>query len=80
MTRTQRTASIFVAKARCLHGDLGEVLLVVRDALGHRATLIKPKRDLFVIITQKAAAMPIFSQGVQQSDYSAQWELQKSVA
>jgi hypothetical protein len=49
------------------------------DALGHRVTLINRRETYLLVIAQKTAAMPVFTEGVQQSDYTAQWQLQRTL-
>jgi hypothetical protein len=49
------------------------------DALGQRVTLINRRETYLLIIAQKTAEMPIFAGGVQQSFYSAQWQLRRPV-
>ena len=49
------------------------------DALGQRVTLINRRETYLLIIAQKTAEMPIFAGGVQQSFYSAQWQLGRPV-
>jgi hypothetical protein len=49
------------------------------DALGQRVSLINRRETYLVIIAQKTAEMPLFADGVQQSFYSAQWQLGQPV-
>ena len=43
------------------------------ETIGERVTLINRRETYLLVIAQKMAAVPIFANGVQQSDYSAQW-------
>ena len=49
------------------------------DALGQRVSLVNRHETYLLIIAQKTAEMPLFADGVQQSFYSAQWQLGRPV-
>ncbi len=49
------------------------------DALGQRVSLINRRETYLLVIAQKTAELPVFSAGVQQSFYSAQWQLGRPV-
>jgi hypothetical protein len=49
------------------------------DALGQRVSLINRHETYLLIIAQKTAERPLFADGVQQSFYSAQWQLGRPV-
>jgi hypothetical protein len=41
--------------------------------IGERVTLINRRETYLLVIAKRTAAVPIFANGIQQSDYSAQW-------
>jgi hypothetical protein len=43
------------------------------NVIGERVTLINRRETYLLVIAQRTAAVPIFANGIQQSDYSAQW-------
>ena len=49
------------------------------DALGQRVSLINRRETYLLVIAQKTAEAPIFAGGVQQSFYSAQWQVGRPV-
>jgi hypothetical protein len=49
------------------------------DALGDRVSLINRRETYLLVIAQKTAEVPLFAGGVQQSFYSAQWQVGRPV-
>jgi hypothetical protein len=49
------------------------------EAVKQRVSLINRRETYLLVIAQKTATVPIFASPIQQSDYSAQWQLEQPV-